>query len=326
VAPVNGLDEQVAEQQLLTLSGVRSVSALSGSFTNRFNGMNIPAWVNNRKDAISLNYYFADAGFIKNMNLLLVAGSNFSTTAAGSEERSVIVNEEAVKALGIKDYQKALGQRVWINDSTRLEIAGVVKNFIYENAGNPVRPLAFRNRVNSYSYLYITTDAKNNQALAERVNETLKTLAPTQTFTSVWLDEELERSNSQVATISLLGYLAFIAAAIASLGLLGLVIYTVEVKRKEISIRKIIGASEKELVRLLSKGFIKLLIIAGCIAVPIGYAAGFLFLQNFVIRVPFGVSVAVLCFVFLLCIGLVTIVSQTWKAAVANPVKDLRME
>jgi len=77
---------------------------------------------------------------------------------------------------------------------------------------------------------------------------------------------------------------------------------------------------------MLSRGFIKLLFIAGFIAVPLGYAAGFFFLQNFVIRAPFGLSIALLCFVFLLSIGLVTIISQTYKAAIANPVKDLRME
>lgn len=114
--------------------------------------------------------------------------------------------------------------------------------------------------------------------------------------------------------------------AIASLGLLGLVIYTVEVKRKEISVRKIIGASEKQLVAMLSGSFIKLLLIAGLIATPLGYVAGFLFLQNFVSRADFGLHTAVFCFVFLLCIGLITVISQTYKAASANPAKDLRME
>jgi putative ABC transport system permease protein len=140
------------------------------------------------------------------------------------------------------------------------------------------------------------------------------------------LDEVLDENNSQKATVSLLGYLAFIALSIASLGLLGLVIYTIEVKRKEISIRKIIGASEKQLVRILSQRFVKLIIIAGLIAMPLGYIAGFLFLQNFAFRIHFGIWNVLCCFLFLFSIGLFTIISQTYKAAISNPVKNLRTE
>ena len=114
--------------------------------------------------------------------------------------------------------------------------------------------------------------------------------------------------------------------AIASLGLLGLVIYRVEVKRKEISIRKIIDAGKKQLVIMLSKRFIKLLFIAGLIAMPLGYTASFLFLQNFVNRISFGFGSVLVCFLFLLSIGLITILSQTYKAAMENPVKSLRTE
>ena len=77
---------------------------------------------------------------------------------------------------------------------------------------------------------------------------------------------------------------------------------------------------------MLSKGFIKLLFIAGLIAMPLGYIAGFLFLQNFAQRVTFGPGTALLCFLFLLAIGLITIISQTYKAALENPVKNLRSE
>jgi putative ABC transport system permease protein len=98
------------------------------------------------------------------------------------------------------------------------------------------------------------------------------------------------------------------------------------VKRKEISIRKVIGADKRQLVLLLSRGFIKLLFIAGFIATPIGYAAGFLFRRNFVNQVSFGPLNAIACFLLLLLIGLATIISQTFKAARENPVKSLRTE
>jgi putative ABC transport system permease protein len=259
------------------------------------------------------------------MKLDVIAGRNFSSSDA-DKEQYILMNERAVKALGLKDYQQAVGRMLWINDSSKLEIAGVVKDFKYVNAGSPVMPLAFRNKKNRYNYLYLGVEHADKQALNSRIQNVMIELAPSQSFNTTWLDEQLAKNNSQAATISLLGYLAFMAVAIASLGLLGLVIYTVEVKRKEISIRKIIGAESKQLVRLLSQGFVKLLFIAGFIAMPVGYTAGFLFLQNFSDRISFGIGNALLCFLLLLIIGLVTIISQTYKAAVENPAKSLRME
>jgi putative ABC transport system permease protein len=201
-----------------------------------------------------------------------------------------------------------------------------LKDFNYESAGKPVAPLAFRNKKNACNYLYVTTGEAGKKSVEARIKNTWKTFASAQPFSASWLNQDLDKSNSQSATISLLGYLAFIAVAIASLGLLGLVIYTVEVKRKEIGIRKIIGAGENQIVLLLSKGFIKLLFIAGLIAMPLGYITGFLFLQNFAHRITFRPGTPLLCFLFLLAIGLITIISQTYRAAMANPVTSLRSE
>ena len=322
VVPLNNIDEKIASQKLMEIPGVMSVAAMSSGFRGDVGGM--PAWLANKQDAISLSYCYADVNFVRDMRLSVLTGNNFPSQT--NEERYVLLNEQAVKAFGFKDYQKAIGQKVWINDSTQLEVAGVLKNFNYERTGRPVMPLALRNKKDAYSFLYLTVNGKENKVLADRVQQAMSTLAPSRSFDLVWLDEQLERNNSQTATISLLGYLAFMAIAIASLGLLGLVIYTVEVKRKEISIRKIIGAESSQLVRLLSKGFIKLLFIAGFIAMPIGYTLGFLFLQNFADRVGFGFGSVLFCFSILLIIGLVTIISQTYKAAVENPVKNLRTE
>lgn len=322
VVPLNGVDEKIAMQKLMEVRGVRSAGAMSSDFQRDFNSTS--AWLRNKQDAISLNFCYADPNFIRDMQLSVIAGNNFPSQM--EQERYVLLNEQSVKAFGLKENQEAIGQKIWINDSTQLEVAGVLKNFNYENAGWPVRPLALRNKKNAFSYLYLTTEGSEQKELVDRVQQVMSSLAPSQSFNAEWLNEQLEKNNSQTATISLLGYLAFMAIAIASLGLLGLVIYTVEVKRKEISIRKIIGAESSQIVRMLSSGFIKLLFIAGLIAVPIGYILSFLFLQNFAERVRFGFGSVMLCFFILLIIGLVTIISQTYKAAVENPVKSLRTE
>jgi putative ABC transport system permease protein len=325
VIPLNGFNEQIAAQKINNVSGVKSVAATSANFTKHFNGMNTPVWLKNEKDAVGLNYYYADANFISAMHFGFVAGKNFSVNMQDNKEQYILLNEKAAHAFGFSDAAKAVGQKLWLNDSTRLEITGVLKDFHYENAGKPIAPLALRTKQDAYNYLYVETE-DDKAALESRVVAALSSLHTTQPFTVSWLDDDLDKANSQTATISLLGFLGFIALAIATLGLLGLVVYTVEVKGKEIGIRKIIGAGEIRLVTILSKSFIKLLFIAGFIAMPIGWLLSAMFLQNFSERTSFGFINVVMCFLFLLIAGLFTIISQTYKAAIANPVKSLRTE
>ncbi|HEV8081832.1 MAG TPA: ABC transporter permease [Chitinophagaceae bacterium] len=324
VLPLNGLDAKIATQKIGSVSGVTSVAAMSSDLGKRFQGMNAPVWISDKKNALPLNYYYTEESFIPSMKIVFVAGKNF--TVSTKDDEDIILNEKAVRALGISKVENALGEKVWVSDSLRLEIIGVLKDFAYEGVGRPVAPLAFRNKKNAYNYLYVVAGNTDKKKLEGHIKQAWNTLAPLQPYSFSWLGEVIDEGNSQTATVSLLGYLAFIAMAIASLGLLGLVIYTIEVKRKEISIRKIIGANEKQLVKMLSQRFIKLIIIAGLIAMPLSYTAGFLFLQNFAYRIHFGLWNVLLCFFFLLSIGLFTIISQTYKAATSNPVKSLRTE
>jgi putative ABC transport system permease protein len=317
VLPVDGIDAGIAAQKVSGITGVSSIAATSANFTKRFNGLSAPAWIGNSKEAVPLQYYYADKNFIPSLKFAFVAGTNFPSETVGAE-RYIVLNETAVRAFGFKNADAAVGQKLWINDSSRVEITGVLKDFQYKGAGQPVEPLAFRNKQNAYSYLYINTTGSDRNSITTDLKKTWNELQPSQPPGFFWLDEELDRSNSQAATISLLGFLAFIALAIASLGLLGLVVYTVEVKRKEISIRKIVGADKKQLVQILS--------IAGLIAMPIGFIMGKLFLQNFALRVSFGLVELLACFMLMFCIGLFTVISQTYKAAMMNPVKSLRTE
>jgi putative ABC transport system permease protein len=327
VVPLEGLNAQIVSQKIAAVSGVQSVAGLSNPFQGRFFGMRSPAWTDNQqKDAVSLNYLFADPAFIPSMQLQLLAGRNFETASDTSNEKDIILNARAAMSFGFKSNETAIGKKLWVDDSTSLNIVGVVNDFNYENAGKSVLPMAFRNKKGACNYLFVSVTGSDKKTIVGRIALAWKSLATAQPFNSSWLDKDLEENNSQTATISLLGYLAFIALSIATLGLLGLVIYTVEIKRKEIGIRKVIGASKKQLVGLLSKGFIRLLFIAGAIAIPVGYTLSFFFLQNFVNRVGYGLFSAIACFIFLLFIGLFTIMSQTYQASGENPVKSLRTE
>jgi len=327
VVPLEGMSATLVAPKLAMVSGVRSVSPLSVPFTPHFSGIRSQAWIGNRsKEAISLNNFFTDNTFIPSMHMQLLAGRNFGTIQDTAHEKEVILNARAIKGLGFTTYDEALGKKLWAGDSISLEIIGVVSDFKYENAGKPVDPIAFRNKPGACKYLYATVDGTDRSALIQRVGTMWRSLAPTTPLTASWLDEVIAENNSQRTTVALLGYLAFIALGIATLGLLGLVIYTVETRRKETGIRKVIGASGRQIISLLSKRFVWLLVIAGAIALPIGYTLSVLFLQNFVDRIGNGFVSALACFLFLLSVGLSVILSQTWRASRENPVHSLRTE
>ena len=327
VLPLEGRKSSLVAPKIAMASGVRTVSALSVPFTPHFSGTRSQAWIGHRpKDPVTLDNFFTDDAFIPSMDIHLLAGRNFSPRLDTLTEREIILNTRATSALGFARPIDALGKKLSVNDSVALEVIGIVGDFRFENAGKPIDPMAFRNNPEACKFLYVGTDGTNKHTMTQRIADAGRPLAPAAGFTVSWLDETLADNNSQRAMISLLGYLAFIALGIATLGLLGLVIYTVETRRKETGIRKVIGASSRQLVIMLSARFIKLLLIAGAIAVPIGYTLTIFFLQNFVERVGNGLLSAIACFLFLLFIGLITILSQTWRASLANPVDSLRTE
>lgn len=327
VLSLGEMEAKLAAPRLAEVSGIRSVSTLSVPLNPHFSGERSQGWVGaDKKDGLSVDYFYTDENFIPSMHIRLLAGRNFTHSPDTTGEREVILNARAIRGLGFKSFDEALGQRLHINDSLSLDIIGVVNDIRYENAGKPINPMAFRHKESACHYLFLDVDTRDKTALIQRLSASWASIAPKIPFSASWLDEDIKDNDSQRTTISLLGYLAFIAIGIATLGLLGLVIFTVETKRKETGIRKVMGASNVQIVRLLSKRFIRLLIIAGAIAVPIGYVMGVLFLRNFTDRVGNLLPAAMGCFLFLLGIGLLTIFSQTWRAAQENPVNNLRTE
>jgi putative ABC transport system permease protein len=153
-----------------------------------------------------------------------------------------------------------------------------------------------------------------------------KTNYPYQEFKADWLKQKMSERYSAVGVLSMLGFLAFVTITIACLGLLGMVTYLIQIRNKEIGIRKVMGADVITIMTILSKGFLKLVLIAGAIGLPLGYIASFFFLNIFSNRVSIGVDIILLSLLGMLVLVLLTIGTQIYRVAVANPVKALRAE
>ncbi|MBO9566085.1 MAG: ABC transporter permease [Niastella sp.] len=324
--PVNANGQGVLKHELEQLSGVTGVAAIS-----TIPGKDATGGTRVRSkpgaEPIGMDYYFADAAILSTMNLPLLAGTTFPQQADSIRaEQYVILNERALQPLHIGSPQEAVGKTIWIDDSVQVQVAGVLQNFFHRGMTNPYIPLVLRNKPGTYNYLIVSTSTSLPATFLTTVESAWKKQYPAQPFEGRWMNDEWTARNSATGTVGMLGFLTFITVTISVLGLLGMVIYTTETRRKEIGIRKVMGATVATIMTLLSKSFLKLLLIAGCIALPVGYLLGFFFLNIFANRISIGIDILLISFSGMLLIALMTIITQIYQVATANPVNSLRSE
>ncbi|WP_286857133.1 MULTISPECIES: ABC transporter permease [Sphingobacterium] len=269
--------------------------------------------------------YEVDIDFIPNMGIKMVAGRAYSRDFPADTAHSLVINESAAKLWGYSNPQDIIGKqfRQWGKEGT---VIGVVKDFNYLSLHRKIEPLTLRLEPGSSRYLAVNLQHVNQQTI-DRIGKLWAELAPHRPFLYSFLDDNFNRQYEADYNFRRL-FTAFssLALFIACLGLLGLVTYTAQQRTKEIGVRKVLGASIYNLVLLLSSDFIRLLVIAICIATPLSWIAMNKWLDNFAYHIEpkwWMFAFAGLSAVF---IALITVSYQTFKAAKANPVDSLRDE
>ena len=268
-----------------------------------------------------------DYDFLKTLGIELLSGRYFSRDNP-SDTLSVVLNEEAVKFMDIKD---PVGKRLVLpgpdNSSVFLTIIGVIKDFNYESLHQKIKPLAIFLDKGQTSYLPIRIRPADISKTISLIKDEWKKYVPAKPFEYFFLDEDFDRLyQSEQKTGQIFTSFSILAIFIACLGLFGLTAFTVERRIKEIGIRKVLGASISTIVFLISKEFLKWVLIANIIAWPVAYYFMSNWLDNFAYRISITIGVFILSAVIALLIALITVSSQTIKAATANPVKSLRYE
>lgn len=265
---------------------------------------------------------FTDEKFIPLMGLKLLEGKNFPRIANDSL-RYYILNETAVRQMGIKD---PVGKSISLN-KTEGAIVGVVKDFNFLSLKQHIGPMVIACQPRAARLLYVRTSGQD-ASLAIAASEKLwKKYSPDFPFDYVFLDEGFSNLyKAETVTSELVNIFAAIAIFLSCLGLFGLVTYTVQVKQKEIGIRKVLGASAYRIVFLLSGNFLRLVAIAFLIAAPVAWWVMNSWLNNFAFRIRISWWLFALTGFITIGIVLFTISFQAIKAAMANPVKSLRTE
>ncbi len=270
----------------------------------------------------------ADEHFFGTLGVSLLAGRAFSPENARDRTHAYLLNETAVRALGWT-VQNAVGRRLGrarSEDDALGTVIGVVSDFHYASLRQRIEPAAFAYRQWFYNYLALRVrDFPRTRAFLKKTWNAF--MPPDQPFESTFLDEELdaiyraERDMGQIATA-----FAGLAILLACLGLFGLGTFMAERRKREIGIRKVLGASVSSLVLSMSKAFLKPVLGANLIAWPIAYYTTNTWLQNFAYRAPLSIWPFVFSGLLALSIALLTVGMQALKAARANPVETLRNE
>lgn len=278
-------------------------------------------------DSTTLWYSSIDENYIPMMEHKLLAGSNFEARPLQEEESEIIVNEATVKRFNIGTPDESIGKYLNIDDK-KLRIIGVVEDFHYAKISESIECFGFRYSPKDLYNVNLKIASTDLIGTMKKLESAWMDFDPVHEFDATFYDDRLQNAYAEYSVMfTLVGFLAFLTMTIASLGLLGMAVYTAETRVKEISIRKVLGATEGNLITLLAKGFMWLLVISAAIAVPIAYYFfDSVILQGAVNRANIGVVELLGGVLIIFTIGFITIGSQTWKAAKANPAQTLRNE
>lgn len=315
------------KQELLGQTGIKDVTSSGhspiqvGSSTM---GVSWPGKDTTRKLLFSNNSITYD--YIKTMGIELVGGRDFSPSF-GLDSMNYLVNEAAARQIG---YKEPVGKELtmW---GKKGQIIGLMKDFHHNSLHVPIEPLIIRLHLKSWgnpfgNIIVRTEQGKTTQAIAS-MEKIFKKFNPGYPFKYYFADQEIaSRYKSEYTVSKLSRYFAFLAIFISCLGLFGLVTFTAEQRTKEIGIRKVLGASVPGIVQMLSKDFIKLVLIASVIAFPVAWWFVNSWLQDFAYRVPIGWTAFVISGIAAVLIALITVSFQAIKASMSNPVKSLRTE
>jgi putative ABC transport system permease protein len=309
------------------ISSVERVARASGGILGLRNSMNGVA-DKNHENHISLNFIRTDYDYIPTLKIQLVDGRNFSPQFP-SDSSAIIINEAAVIQLGLT--QPVIGQTLkWDDESgvTRdVRVIGVVKDFHFTSFHEEIKPFGFILEVDNGSTFFLRINSANIRGTLAQVEHVWKKHSPDRPIDYSFQDEYMATLHvSEERFQKLFSSFTFLAIAISCLGLFGLVTALAESKTKEIGIRKVLGSTVPGIIRLLTREFVRLVLIALVIASPLALFVTDRWLQGFAYRVDVGWQVFVLAGSVTLSIAFVTVCFQSIKAALANPVNSLRSE
>lgn len=321
-------DENEFRQKLMELKDIESIT-YSNAVPGKVMGMQSVQNGNDRTRNLMMYIMHTDSMFFNTYGMTLSKGSFRSEHYSSKDTIDVIINEEAVKYLSLKDPIGSKIYRINADTSTNcLIIKGVVENFNFESLHTKIQPLIiFPTRLEQIKFATIRFNKPIKNEVVKRVKTFLEKAYPNIPFSQFAMNESLgefykeEQSTGEVAVA-----FSFFAIFIASMGLYSLLALTTVFRTKEIGIRKVLGAGTKELVLLLSKEIFRLITIAGIIALPIAFLLSYYWLDRFAYHVSLSITNYLFVFLAVFMVAVFTIYRQLWHTINSDPSDSLRFE
>ena len=274
-------------------------------------------------------FVYIAQNYLNFFHIDLICGRNFFESDKGEKEdntRALIINESAVKAFGFASPEKALGALIYQDNRKVGNVIGVIKDYHQQSLDKEIEPVIFECAARG-DYFILDVNTKNLSKKIESIKMIYSKMFPGNPYEYKFLNEFFDRQyRSDIKTAEIFGLFTFLSIFISCLGLIGLSSLMITHKTKEIGIRKVLGASVPDVIKLVSKEFMKLVLLANLIAWPVAYYFMNNWLQDFAYRINISWWIFFISGGIALVIALITISFQAIKAATANPVKSLRYE
>ncbi len=276
-------------------------------------------------DGNSYNFSFlpVDPDYLDLFRIELAEGRGFSWDRPGDIRETIIINETLA---GMTGYEEPVGMKLPGGYADAI-IIGVVKDFNFNSLHSDIGPLGLSFRNSGYNTFNIKIDTSDTRDILNEIEKVWHDYAPDEPFNYSWLEESFNRNyRSEMLMVSMFGYLSLLAIIIAGMGLFGLAAFILQSRMKEMSIRKVLGASSFSIIKLLAREFSVLVVISNVIAWPVAWYSMNNWLSNFAHRTQVSWYFFILSLFLTLLIALLTVTWHSWQAARSNPVKTLKYE
>lgn len=323
--------ELLDKQQLLKSEMTRQTGVINATYMSNIPGRVFGGYSSIHtpgSKSIPTNAGAADPNLVNTLEIDLLAGEGFPTSSGYSKDQGYVylINETLAKSHGWEPGE-AVGKTFNVLGNREGEVVGVMKNFNFASLREDVEPLALFIDPDMYNFLLIKLAPENIRENLASLESVWNEIAPHRPFEFEFMDQQLSTLyESEVRTRNLLSLFSTLAILIACLGLIGLSSFLIERRSKEISIRKVLGASVSSIVALLSTDFLKLVGVGFIIGAPIAWYIMDKWLTNFAFRIDIGVGIFLFVALIACFIALMTVSLQSIKAALSNPVDSLKSE
>ena len=323
---LQGKDYQKVKEEFSQLPEVVSICA-SSHVPAEGNVWGVAVRLKAEDEKYEAHYFAADEQTIETMGLELIAGRNFPQNMSTENEKFMIASEMTVEHFQLGSPQEALGTTLILDDSTMVEIIGIIKDYQYTALFLNLRPMLLRYVPTSFRHAFLRMDTRDISATMGKLKKTWNRIDPYHDLDGDFVDGRIRYYYSFFEDIMYtVGITALLAIIIASFGLLGMATYTTRTRTREISIRKVFGAETDQIVVLVSRSYLLLMFIAAVIGGIIAYLVNNLWLRYMAKSVDFGIGIILSGVLVVVLIGLLTISSQTLKVAHTNPAETLKNE